>query len=97
MLAVPSCKPFRVRIDGMDYMRLRYGQEKRDGDIQIPDICHDCEVMIGGYHHPGCDMERCPKCGGQFMVCDCEVDDEVTREMVASSPNRIFKFKSKIS
>ena len=31
----------------------------------------DCEVAMGGYHHPGCDMEPCPACGGQFLHCNC--------------------------
>ena len=33
--------------------------------------CHDCNISGGGYHHPGCDMERCPKCGGQLISCGC--------------------------
>jgi len=33
--------------------------------------CHDCNVEGGGFHHPGCDAERCPKCGGQLIGCGC--------------------------
>jgi len=37
--------------------------------------CHDCGVDIGSYHHPGCDMERCPKCGMQSIGCDCDLPE----------------------
>lgn len=37
--------------------------------------CHDCKTPSGGYHHPGCDSEKCPKCGGQLISCGC-LDEE---------------------
>jgi len=37
--------------------------------------CHDCGVEEGELHKEGCDMETCPKCGGQLISCDCRTED----------------------
>lgn len=46
----------------------RYGGEER---------CHDCNAKEGEPHHTGCDNERCPSCGMQFIGCDCDVSEEM--------------------
>lgn len=45
-----------------------------DGSMPLKnteDPCHDCAAPVGGFHHPGCDTERCPKCEGQAISCGC--------------------------
>jgi len=43
---------------------------KRDTKGFGNEICHDCGAPQGGAHHPGCDEERCPVCGGQAIGCE---------------------------
>ncbi len=62
-------------IDGTIYPRIAYGNEEEDwGANKGP--CHDCAVIKGQLHVPGCDGERCPVCGGQAMCCDCEYEGD---------------------
>jgi hypothetical protein len=64
-----------VSIDGVDFDRVRYGDEEEDwGAKDHP--CHDCAVLKGQFHVPGCDGERCPRCKGQMIGCDCPVDSD---------------------
>lgn len=39
--------------------------------------CGDCGVKPGGFHHPGCDLQRCPRCAGQFISCGCRFDEDL--------------------
>jgi hypothetical protein len=40
------------------------------------DRCGDCGVLRGGWHHPGCDLQRCPACRHQLISCGCRFDED---------------------
>ncbi len=65
-----------VTPDGVRYPRIPYGSAADNGglDRQADELpCHDCGVVNGEFHiSPHCEWERCPKCLGQFVSCECE-------------------------
>lgn len=62
--------------DGVKLAAIPYNPDYGDENKR----CHDCNVKRGGYHHPGCDMERCPRCQGQLISCGCLDEDEEDQE-----------------
>ena len=73
MLLVDDCAGNRTveYPDGVILPSLPYV----DGDKG--ERCYDCNILVGGYHHIGCDWEKCPRCGGQLISCGCLDEEEV--------------------
>jgi hypothetical protein len=75
MLLADGCKPSVINRDDDDkaFERIKMGDSDDFYKGSDPDHrCGDCGAKPGHYHHPGCDLERCPICGGQLISCDCE-------------------------
>jgi hypothetical protein len=66
-------------MDGQTFRRIPYGRERGWGPGPRRE-CHDCCVLSGELHVPGCDMERCPSCGGQLLTCGCQDEEEREQE-----------------
>jgi hypothetical protein len=67
---------FIVEEEPEEYRSVPYGSEDEDWGAKSGRNCGDCNCPPGGFHHAGCDVERCPRCGGQAIGCDCEPDDD---------------------
>jgi len=75
MTLAASCDARAVDLAGHRYLRIPYRPPGNAGAHDATMRCHDCGIRPGGYHHFGCDMERCPRCHGQLFCCSCWGDD----------------------
>ena len=68
----------KIIIQGSVYDPIRYGDGYHwdESEIDPEGRCHDCGARVGEIHHPGCDMEECPNCGGQYFICPCDTDEK---------------------
>lgn len=80
MSVARSCTEAALFLVNGWFQRITYGSQHDDipkyFPARLPNRCGDCATLIGGYHHPGCDMERCPRCLGQLIACGCQDPDE---------------------
>jgi hypothetical protein len=76
MLTVDGCTVDKFEFGESFLARIPFGSEKQRWKM---DPCGDCGVKKGRYHHPGCDIEECPRCGGQAISCGCADDGDDDR------------------
>lgn len=74
METVISCTVDAFHRDGRRFEMISCGDEP--GRQMGGERCGDCGVMRGGWHHLGCDLQRCPACGGQLLSCGCLFDED---------------------
>jgi uncharacterized protein with PIN domain len=62
-------------INGRSYERRRfYPEDIGEEDDEDESALCECEVRSGQLHLFGCELERCPRCGGQIISCSCEFE-----------------------
>lgn len=74
MSAASSCTVDTLHVDGLPVEMMAYGADPGGGPFRLR--CGDCGVALGGHHHPGCDLQRCPSCRGQMVTCGCRFDED---------------------
>jgi hypothetical protein len=94
-----------VILSGKRYRRIRYGNEIRHWNPPMPDDfkvkwaeiitrpCHDCGIRRGELHLEGCDMETCPRCGHQYICCECQreyEDEDAEISPATAGPKQLF-------
>lgn len=73
MTTSTSCSVAVLHRDGAPIPMIPYGDERPP---RTRPACGDCGVERGGFHHLGCDIQRCPVCRWQMMSCGCRFDED---------------------
>lgn len=81
MIHGTSCSEEPIRIRGVDYTPIRWGDEMGYPFADLMARCGDCGVPKGAVHHHGCDLEECPACKGQMLSCGCTDEAEETDQV----------------
>jgi hypothetical protein len=74
MSVASSCTVAAFHLDGRPFEMVAFGADTNGG--AFGQRCGDCGVVLGGLHHPGCDVQRCPSCRGQMATCGCRFDED---------------------
>lgn len=73
MRTTSSCTVTVLHCGGTPTAMIPWGRERRR---PASSRCHDCGVLPGGFHHLGCDIQRCPMCDERMISCGCRFDED---------------------
>jgi hypothetical protein len=76
MMEEISCLSDPIAMCGGLFEPIRWGDERESARWVVDFACRDCRTPVGGVHHPGCCVERCPACLGQALGCPCFRDPD---------------------
>jgi len=79
MTTARSCTVDALHLDGRRFRLGPHGTEPGMSRFRGT-RCGDCGVAWGGLHHPGCDLQRCPRCDRQLLSCGCWFDEDGPRD-----------------
>lgn len=77
MVKCKDCNKEMRKVKTCTFQAIQINKEIYERDNKHFDVnkkCHDCNIenKKGNYHHFGCDVERCPRCKGQLISCNCK-------------------------
>lgn len=74
MKTADGCTEGPLHLDGVPWERVPHRRLR--GSTRSEGRCGDCGTLPDRLHHPGCDMESCPRCRRQlFFACECPWDE----------------------
>lgn len=65
-----GCRVRSITYQGKMYRRIKVGDPGDTFEGKKGAICYDCAARFGRRHHYGCEAERCPICGKQYISCE---------------------------
>lgn len=78
MLTAAGCT-----VDVLIIQNERFERHRVSGPTGRNRRCGDCGAQPRRFHHLGCDVERCPRCGRQLLSCGCGWTDDDREALVA--------------